>query len=391
MVDRDRFPSDILSTHFLSPFSVDPLRRLGVLDDVEAAGFRRITRSRTWIEDCLVEGPVGPPGSYGLAPRRSSLDAILIRHAQDRGVAFWERTTAEGLLTDEDGTVNGAVLRTEDGERREVCARVVVGADGKYSKVAEWVNAQTYLEAPAMRPVYYGYFHGVKPLQDVAVELFFVADRVGFLFPMRPDEDCLVLEVQPDEFELFRADLQTAFWERYRALPGMEERLAHAELEGKLQGTRGIANHFRKPFGPGWVLAGDAGYLKDPSTGLGIGDALSQNFRLAKALDAALRGADWDASLSAFQRRRDETMLPLYQETLTATQLRDAPSESLDWLRSALINPHFTRSLLYWLSAVLGSGLPDDLQPTMRRLAGLMGAATQPAAVAEATTPKRGH
>jgi 2-polyprenyl-6-methoxyphenol hydroxylase-like FAD-dependent oxidoreductase len=378
MIDRDQFPSDTLSTHYLSPFSVEPLRRLGVLEDVEAAGFRRIARARTWIEDCLVEGPVGPPGTYALAPRRSSLDATLIRHAQERGeVTFWERTNAEGLVTDADGTVHGAVVRTEQGERHEVRARVVVGADGKYSKVAAWVNAETYLVAPAMRPIYYGYFHGVKPLQDAAVELFFVRNHIGFLFPMRPDEDCLVLEVQPDDFETFRADPHTAFWERYRALPGMAERLAHAELEGKLHGTRGSANHFRKPFGPGWVLAGDAGYLKDPVTGYGIGDALSQNFRLAKALDAALRGAEWDATLGEFQRRRDETALPLYQETLAATRLRDAPPESLTWLRAALINAHFARALLYWLPTVLMTGLPDELQPTMQRLATLMGAASQ--------------
>jgi flavin-dependent dehydrogenase len=77
------------------------------------------------------------------------------------------------------------------------------------------------------------------------------------------------------------------------------------------------------------VLTGDAGYLKDPSTRYGIGDALSQNLRLAKALDAALHGADWEASLSAFQRRRDAGIVPLYQETIAATQLRDASPESL--------------------------------------------------------------
>jgi 2-polyprenyl-6-methoxyphenol hydroxylase-like FAD-dependent oxidoreductase len=53
LIDRDRFPSDTLSTHFLSPFAVEPLRRLGVLEDVERAGFRRITRARSCI-GCLL-------------------------------------------------------------------------------------------------------------------------------------------------------------------------------------------------------------------------------------------------------------------------------------------------------------------------------------------------
>jgi flavin-dependent dehydrogenase len=390
MVDRDTFPSDTLSTHCMSPFAVATLRRLGVLADVEAAGFRRLSRARTWIDDCLFDGPIGPQDAYALVPRRSVLDAILIRHAQDRGAAdLWERTAAEGLLTDNDGSVAGAIVRTADGERREVRARIVVGADGKYSKVAEWVKADTYAEVPAMRPVYYGYFHGVVPLPDPAVEMIFTGNRIGFVFPMRPDEDCLALELQPEEFAAFRRDPLAAFLDRYRTLPGMAARLAGATLEGKLQGSRGIANYFRKPFGPGWVLAGDAGYLKDPSTGYGIGDALTQNFRLAEALDAALRGADWVASLGEYQRHRDEVMRPQYASTLAAVQLRDAPPESLVWLRAALMSPHVTRALMYWLPTVLAGGLPPDLQGTMRQLARFIGSAHVATAADGATSAER--
>ena len=45
-----------------------------------------------------------------------------------------------------------------------------------------------------------------------------------------------------------------------------------------------MPNYFRKPYGPGWVLIGDAGYCKDPITAQGISDA----FRDAEACAAAL-------------------------------------------------------------------------------------------------------
>ena len=139
LMDRDTFPSDTLSTHFVGRPGMMALKRLGALADVEAVGFRRIIRTRTWIEDCLFEGPTGPTGDYALAPRRDALDSILIRHAVERGgVEFQERTHAEGLC-EEDGRVVGVHLRTPNGERREARARVVVGADGKFSKVAQWV------------------------------------------------------------------------------------------------------------------------------------------------------------------------------------------------------------------------------------------------------------
>ncbi|HEV2236352.1 MAG TPA: NAD(P)/FAD-dependent oxidoreductase [Ktedonobacterales bacterium] len=374
LADRDGFPSDTLSTHFIGGGGVDALRRLGVLPEVEAAGFRRVTRTRTWVEDCLFEGPAGPPGVYGLAPRRDALDAILLRHAQQRGAAvLLDHTSAERLI-EVDGRVVGAVLRGADGQPSEARARVVVGADGKYSKVAEWVKAETYEAVPALRPVYYGYYHGVQPLPEPAVELLFANNQIGFLFPMRPDEDCLALEIQPESFAAFRADPQAAFEQTYRALPGMAARMADARLEGTLQGSRGIENYLRKPYGPGWALTGDAGYLKDPCTGLGIGDALSQAFLLADTLDATLRGADWEASMSGFQQRRDAYMLPSYRFTLGAAQLRDAPQTAYAWLRGALINPHFARQIFYWLPTALADGLPPQLEPVMRSLAQVFGA-----------------
>jgi hypothetical protein len=61
-------------------------------------------------------------------------------------------TRAESLIQ-EDGRVCGAVLRTGGGEPCAVRATVTVGADDKYSRVAEWVAAEKYNEVPALRPV----------------------------------------------------------------------------------------------------------------------------------------------------------------------------------------------------------------------------------------------
>ena len=44
-----------------------------------------------------------------------------------------------------------------------------------------------------------------------------------------------------------------------------------------------VPNYFRKPYGPGWALVGDAGYIKDPITAQGIGDAFQDAERCASA------------------------------------------------------------------------------------------------------------
>jgi flavin-dependent dehydrogenase len=354
VADRDDFPSDTMSTHFINLAAVGALKRLGVLDDILAAGFRRVTRHRTWIDDCCFEGPAGPPGTFSLTPRRTVLDSALIEHAVKAGAHFEPRTRVDGLLQD-GGRVVGATLQTAGGERREVRARVVVGADGRSSRVAEWVGTETYDAVPALRPVYYGYFHGIEPRTDATLEIMFGGDQVGFLFPMRDGEDCVAIELQREDFDDFRSDHTSAFEARVRRLPEMARRMQNAHLEDKLIGVKGIDNYFRKPYGPGWALTGDAGYLKDPITGTGIGDAFEQSFMLAEALGAWFEGADWEATMSAFQQRRDQTMKPMYDLTLDFTRMRDVGPAEQAMLKAVFISPAMTRAVAHGMLAQLPS------------------------------------
>jgi flavin-dependent dehydrogenase len=367
-----------MSTHFMSLAAVGALKRLGVLDDILAAGFRRVTRHRTWIDDCCFEGPAGPPGMFSLCPRRTVLDSTLLEHAVKAGAQFEQRTRVDGLLR-EDGQVVGAVLQSTGGERREVHARVVVGADGKSSKVAEWVGAEKYDATPALRPVYYGYFHGVEPRSIATVELFFGGDQIGFLFPMREGEDCIALELQPEHFEEFRSSHTEAFEARVHKLPEMAQRMANAHLEGKLIGVKGVDNHFRKPYGPGWALTGDAGYLKDPSTGLGIGDALHQSFMLAESLGAWFDGGDWEASMAPFQQKRDQLMKPFYDATLAFTRVRDVGPAEQALLKAILISPLATRDVAYGMLPFLPQILSAPAYAQTKMVSQVFAPAPEPA------------
>lgn len=386
VVDRDRFPSDTMSTHYMHSSVVPLLERFGLLSIlVDEFGFRRLTRSRIYLDDCVFEGPMAPSGhGFALAPRRDVLDNLLIDRAMEHGAEFGQRTRAERLIV-EDGCVVGAELRDADGERREVRARVVVGADGKYSSVAKWVGAESYEAVPAMRPVYYGHFQGIEPLPETAVELFFGGDRIAFLFPMRPGEDCLAVELQPEDFERFRTDPKGEFDKLIDGLHGMRSRMRNATLDGQLIGSKGIENYFRKPYGPGWALTGDAGYLKDPSTGTGISDALQQSIWLADALDDCLQGAKWDERMGAFQQLRDSSMMPMYQGTLNFTRMRDPDPQAIALLKGVLSGPGLSRGWAYTLPSLISQALPP---PLLERVQGLASVFTsEPATVTVRPTP----
>jgi 2-polyprenyl-6-methoxyphenol hydroxylase-like FAD-dependent oxidoreductase len=377
LVDRDYFPSDTLSTHLLQPPAVEMLERLGALAEVESSGLRRLGRLRTYLGEVVVEGPLRAPGAYALCARRDRLDLALIRQAVLRhGVELLERTHAHGLVW-EGGRVTGVELQTAGGKRRTVRARLVVGADGKYSRVAEWTGAARYEETPALRPLYYAYYRGVTPQPTPALEVFYQDGRIGFVLPMEPGIDCLALELRPEEFPAFRANPEGRLDAALRTLPGMATRLAQAERDGPARGSRGVENYLRVPYGPGWALTGDAAFCKDPSTGTGIEDAFRQSFLLADALGTALDGADWETTMAAYHRRRDEAVLPGYRGTLTYTQTAEPSPRALAWLQAVAANAGLVRLLgQTFPTAVQAPGvLPADLLPSLERSAGRFAAA----------------
>jgi flavin-dependent dehydrogenase len=279
-----------------------------------------------------------------------------------------------GLVWD-DGRVSGVELQTAGGARRTVRARVVVGADGKYSKMAEWVGAERYEETPALRPLYYAYYRGVTPQPEPAVEIFYQDGRIGFILPMEPGADLLALEIQPEEFPAFRADPEGRIESVFRTLPGMATRMADAVRDGPARGSRGVENYLRVPYGPGWALTGDAAYLKDPSTGMGIEDAFRQSFMLAEALGAALDGAEWDTTMSDYHHRRDEAILPGYRSTLSYTRTEDPSPEALSWLQAVAANAGLVRLVGQTFPAalqapgVLADGLLRSIEGSARRFA----------------------
>ena len=103
------------------------------------------------------------------------------------------------------------------------------------------------------------------------------------------------------------------------------------------------------------MLTGDAAYCKDPITGTGIGDAFAQAFPLAEALGAALDGADWEATLGAYQSKRNAMMLPFFRATLGAAGQEEISPDALAWLRALLINPFWVSTLAAHMPAAIAT------------------------------------
>ena len=106
--------------------------------------------------------------------------------------------------------------------------------------------------------------------------------------------------------------------------------LSRTDSQDRRLTCRTGADHtfFRKPYGPGWALVGDAGYNKDPITAQGISDAFRDAERCATALDQAFKGArPFDDAMAEYQRERDEGSMPMYEFTCELATLEPPPPQ----------------------------------------------------------------
>jgi flavin-dependent dehydrogenase len=330
VVDRAAFPSDTISTHIIHPLGVASLERWGLLDRVSATGCPPID---TYAFDFGPFTLSGAPGTeeapVAYAPRRTVLDELLVEAASEAGSEVRERFTVESLVF-EDGRVVGIRGHGKGGKTVTEHARVVVGADGRYSLVADAVGDQEYNEKPQLQTSYYSYWSGL-PMSG----RFESAIRPGLAYAAWPTNDDLTLVIagRPiDEFDSFRKDIEATFLETLEITPPFADRVRDAKREERFVGTA-VRGYLRKPFGPGWALVGDAGYNKDFITAQGIQDAFRDAELCATALDEAFEGSrGFEEGLGEYQVRRDEHVLPMYEFTAELAALAPPPPEMQELL-----------------------------------------------------------
>lgn len=326
LVDKATFPSDTLSSHQLQIAGSALLKKWGVLDEVLAAGFPPARRLMFEL------GPVSLHGSYpaldGVAavysPKRHVLDTVLLRAAERAGAEVRTDFTVQELLFDGD-RMAGVKGRAGHGAAVEERARIVIGADGMRSLVANSVRANAYNERPTLSCAYYTYWEGVE---TEGGEMYGRPDRSIGVWPTNEGQVVIYLGMPHQEFAGFRLDVEGNFMRAMEAVPHLAERLRAGRRADRIFGTGELPNFFRKPYGPGWALVGDAGYHRDSITGQGMSDAFRSAELLADALHAAWSGEKpIEGALAGYERQRNEAVMPMYELTCQIASFAPPPPE----------------------------------------------------------------
>jgi flavin-dependent dehydrogenase len=325
VVDRASFPSDTVSTHFIHAPGVAALHRWGLLDQVVASNCPPVDTYEFDFGPITISGSPRPDDGIATAyaPRRTILDKILVDAAARAGAEVREHFTLDEVVI-EDGTVAGIRGHGEDGRSVVERARVVIGADGRNSHVATAVNAEQYNEKPMLMWAYYSYWSGL-PVDTFATTVR--PDRGWAAFPTNDGLTLLVVGWPYAESTAYKSDVEANYLKTLELAPEFAERMRGAKREERFAGGA-VPNYFRKPYGPGWALVGDAGYNKDPITAQGISDAFHDAELCTEAIDAAFCGRRaYSDAMAGYQQTRDTNALPIYEFTTQLATMEGPPPE----------------------------------------------------------------
>ena len=328
LVDKASFPSDTMSTHLVHPPGVAALERWGLLEQLEATDCPPVNHYSFDFGPVSVAGspqPIdGVARAYG--PRRTILDKLLVDAAVDAGAELREEFTVDEILI-EDGTVTGIRGHAKGGDPVTERAQVVIGADGKHSLLAKAVEPESYNERPSQLAMYYAYWSDL-PVSGFETTIRAENRRGWAALPTHDGLTCMPFGWPVEEFKANRGDIEGNFFKAMELAPEFAERVRGAKRESKFIGSAELPGYFRKPFGPGWVLVGDAGYHKNPITAMGINDAFRDAELVARALDDAFsEKRPFNEGLASYQQTRDEAAMPVYEFTAEFATMEPPPPE----------------------------------------------------------------
>jgi 2-polyprenyl-6-methoxyphenol hydroxylase-like FAD-dependent oxidoreductase len=325
LVDKASFPSDTVSTHIIWPHGAEIMERWGLLDRLAATGCPPIALNLIFdVGPFALTGSVTETnaGRGGFCPRRTVLDKLLVDAAVESGVELREGFTAEALLWDDDRAA-GIKGHSRRGSAVDERAQIVIGADGVHSLVAKAVRAPEYDVKPPLTTNYYTYYSGFEAND---IEQYVREYKAVGCFPTHDGLTLIAVMWPSNRFEEIRADIEGQVRKALESTPSVAKRLQGAKREEKWVGTAGVANYFRRPYGTGWALVGDAGYDKDPITAQGISDAFIDAENLATALDDGWSGRrPLDDALAEYQASRDQRAKPMYDFTCQLATLETPP------------------------------------------------------------------
>jgi len=315
VLDRAKFPRDKICAEYLSPQASRILSDMNVLDDIERSSPAHLAGMRVRAPDGhYADGEFAanhgfhPFREYGLAVRRTILDASVLNGARNAGARVEELVRVTDVTRDQTGRVNGVAVIGPDWGTGTLTSRYVVGADGLRSVVGKRLGLTHTSRFFPKRLALVAHYRNVR---DVGALGEMHVDHEGYFGIVDVGRGRInVAVVVPISHAGKIGQGRTEFLEQWiAARPHLAARFVGAERVTPVRATGPFATTSRPAWAPGAALVGDAADFFDPFTGEGIYAALRGGEMLAPFIIEALRGEQKNENrvLAGYETaRRDE-------------------------------------------------------------------------------------
>ena len=230
----------------------------------------------------------------GYVSKRMDFDHFLIEEVKRRkDILFWEGIGYHGFTR----TERGFLLDTDAGP---VEARLLIVADGAHSAFSRHyagLSKDAGHHAGAVR-AYYRNIEGFA--SSAAIEMHFLKELCPgyfWIFPLPGGWANVGVGMRTDIIKKKKINLNKVLQEIVDHHPTISQRFRNAEREGAIRGYGlPLGSKTRTISGDHYMLVGDAGYLIDPLTGEGIGNALYSGFIAADQAAKCLEEQNFSAA-----------------------------------------------------------------------------------------------
>ena len=329
VLEREARFKDRVRGENMLPWGVAAARRLGIYDDLIAAGGHP---TPNWVVYSM-----GAPGPARDLPKTTpGGDSTLNVFHPDMQEAVLGRAIAAGVQVKRGATVLGidagpgrspSVTFEHEGKQQTLTARIVVGADGRASQMRAWGGFDVQRN-PDLLTIAGTLLEGTN-VPDDTTYLAFGPGIASFWAPLGGNRAraYFIYPGVAGRRGLTGKNKVGEFLQAVRGVGVPDSWLDGADSIGPLAEFDGADRWVESPAKNGVVLIGDAAASSDPSWGCGLSLTLADVEHLANALRA---NDDWDAALAQYAKEHDEYRAALHRIHEWMTQLVWTPGPEAD-------------------------------------------------------------
>ena len=231
---------------------------------------------------------------------RQDFDMMMLDNAREHGVEVQEGVRVLEVLF-EAGRAVGVRAVDEAGEVREIRCRVVVDAAGQSCLIQDRLGLREW-DPVLKKAAIWTYWQGAqrdRGRDEGATMVMQTQGKQGWFWYIPLHDDVVSVGVVAPYDYLFRGrdskDLEKIYFEEVAKCPGVQPRIAAAQVAGPFRAAKEYSYRSRQVAGDGWVLVGDAFGFLDPLYSSGVLLALKSGACAAEAIAEGLARGDTSA------------------------------------------------------------------------------------------------